>query len=72
MSWRLTSDPGDDVEVVDCAAAGPHCGVCRHVLFGNDWDRPPHCSRWGEPTELSVGEVCSAFTPTMTAAVESG
>lgn len=63
MDGRLTADHDTDAEAVDCAAAGPHCGVCRHVRFGDDWERTPQCERWGAPTRLSVGEVCSGFTP---------
>lgn len=43
------------------AAEGPHCGICSHVYFGDDWDRTPYCTAWDRPTEIDVGDVCSKF-----------
>lgn len=62
MASRLSGS--QQAEGVDCAAAGPHCGVCHHVRFLADWERTPYCTHWEEPTELRVGEVCSGFEPT--------
>jgi hypothetical protein len=41
----------------------PHCGICRHVRFRDDWDRTPYCSEQERPAEIRVGEVCSSFAP---------
>lgn len=43
------------------AAARPHCGVCEHVFFLDDWDRSPYCAHWSHPTAIRVGDVCSAY-----------
>lgn len=42
-------------------ATGPHCGVCAHVTFQDDWDRTPYCTHRGEPVAIEVGDVCEAF-----------
>lgn len=47
---------------LDCAAEGPHCGVCGHAAF-TGWDLTPLCTRWNEPTAVTVGVVCEAFDP---------
>ncbi|MFB6150688.1 MAG: hypothetical protein ABEJ40_02670 [Haloarculaceae archaeon] len=62
MSTRLDDEQRED-DADRFAATGPHCGVCRHVTFLGDWERTPYCARWEEPTDISVGEVCTAFAP---------
>jgi hypothetical protein len=61
MSSRLTET--DRHDGVDCAADGPHCGVCRHVTFLDRWKLTPYCTKWAESTDVVVGEVCSEFDP---------
>ncbi|AUX09470.1 acetyltransferase [Halalkaliarchaeum desulfuricum] len=43
-------------------AEAPHCGVCEHVYFQDDWERTPFCAEWNKETSIRVGEVCSAFS----------
>jgi len=51
------------VDSDEFAAKHPHCGVCRHVRFLDDWDRTPYCSRTERVTEIDVGTVCTEFSP---------
>lgn len=50
--------PGD----APFAAEKPHCGVCRHVHFGDDWERTPHCAEFEQSTAVRPGAICSKFT----------
>jgi hypothetical protein len=52
---------GADLDLEGVAATGPHCGVCEHVTFGDDWERTPRCTKWDEVTSIDVHSVCEAF-----------
>lgn len=52
-------DPADR----SIAAEGPHCGVCDHVYFGDDWERTPYCTEHERAASIRVNDVCSAFVP---------
>lgn len=43
-------------------ASDPHCGVCEHIYFRGDWNRPPYCTKQKQTTSITVGDVCSAFS----------
>lgn len=58
MSRMTTETSASGVTV---AAEGPHCGVCRHVSFGDDWNRTPYCTLRNQVASIDVGDVCSAF-----------
>lgn len=63
MSTRLSTRQNIDVDDLDCAAKGPHCGICQHVEFRDDWNRTMYCIIWQETTEIDVGSICSVFVP---------
>lgn len=43
-------------------AAEKHCGVCEHMYFRGEWNRPPYCTKHEQTTSITVGDVCSAFS----------
>lgn len=47
----------------DIHASAPHCGVCVHVTFQDDWDRTPYCTHLDESVEIVVGDACDSFEP---------
>lgn len=43
-------------------ASDTHCGVCEHLYFRGEWNRPPYCNKHNRTTSITVGDVCSAFS----------
>lgn len=63
MSTDTVRSEALGIDADDFAAKYPHCGVCQHVRFLDDWDRTPYCCQKERVTEIDVGNVCTEFAP---------